>query len=294
VYRPNFFIIGAPKCGTTSLANYLRDHPKVFFPALKELHYFNSDMTYRAVRSESDYYSHFQSAGPEHLAIGEGSVLYLYSDVAVPRVIETFPGSKFIVIVRNPIDMVASWHAQVRTLGEDDVPEFEAAWRKQEARKSGFEIPAFCTDPSLLFYGRICSTGWQLKRLYGRVPREKVLVLFLEDLRRDPRSVYVQTLEFLEVPDDGREVFNVYNPRNNPIRSYSVQVAIRALYRLKDRLRIKTSFGVLPVFLRLNSAEPLDESIEPQLKAELADYFRSDVEELSALVDRDLTGWLRV
>jgi Sulfotransferase domain len=294
VRKPNFFIIGAPKSGTTSLANYLREHPRIFFSALKELHYFNSDMTYRTVTSEPHYYKRFHDAGPEHLAVGEGSILYLYSDAAVPRILEELPGAKFVVLLRNPLEMATSWHAEVRSLAEDNIFEFAAAWRKQDARKNGRDLPPFCRDPSLLLYGAICSTGWQIRRLYSRVPRERVLVLFQDDLKHDPRSVYLRTLEFLGVPDDGREVFTVYNQRRSPIRFYSLQVAIRSLYQLKAKLRLQSSFGFLPMLIRLNVGDARVETLEPEFRAELANYFRNDVEELSSLVGRDLSEWLQV
>src|SRR5260370_1269300 len=80
--KPNFFIIGAPKCGTSSMASYLREHPQVFFPEHKEPHFFNTGTGFRSVRSESHYYALFRYAGPQHIAVGEGTALYLYSDVA--------------------------------------------------------------------------------------------------------------------------------------------------------------------------------------------------------------------
>jgi hypothetical protein len=293
--KPNFFIVGAPKCGTTSLANYLSEHPRIFFSKYKEPHFFNTDMRLRNAWSESEYYAHFSEAGPIHDAVGEGSVHYLYSDAAVPNILREIPEARFVVLVRNPIDMAMSWHAQLRYTGNEDIGEFANAWHKQEAREKGKAIPALCRDPSLLLYGRICSVGWQISRLYSRVPRDRVLVMLQDNLKRDAGSVYLRTLEFLGVPDDGRMSFGVHNQRHPAIRSQSVQAGIRQLSRLKIKWGIKSTIGVLRVVQRFNRArDAKDEVLAPQFGAELADYFRGDVEELSALVGQDLSGWLRV
>ena len=82
--RPNFFIIGAPKCGTTALYEYLRTHPRVFMPQIKEPHYFAADFpTYRTIHTEPEYLRLFSPARPEQTAVGEASVFYLFSQVAV-------------------------------------------------------------------------------------------------------------------------------------------------------------------------------------------------------------------
>ncbi|HLI63612.1 MAG TPA: sulfotransferase domain-containing protein [Terriglobales bacterium] len=292
--KPNFFIIGAPKCGTTSLATYLREHPKIFFPARKELLFFNTDMASRAVRSEADYYGYFSDAQPQHIAVGEGSVTYLYSDAAVPNILKAIPDAKFIVMARNPIDMAVSLHAQLHRQGDENLKDFATAWHVQEKRKKGKRIPPLCTDPSLLLYGNVCSVGWQLKRLYTRVARHRVLVLFQDDLKRDTRSVYLQTLEFLGVPDDGRTAFGVHNTRQPRLRSQLFQAVLRSIGVLKLRLGVKRSFRILPLIERLNVTSVRESVIDREFKVELAQYFRNDVEEMSTLVDRDLSAWLRV
>ncbi len=276
------------------MANYLREHPRVFFPELKEPFFFNTDMRFRSVRSESRYYALFRDAGPRHIAVGEGTTLYLYSDVAVPNILRMIPDAKFIVMARNPIDMAVSFHAQLRYDGDDDIRNFATAWSMQEARRTGSGIPTFCRDPSVLLYGRLCSIGWQIKRLYSRVPRDRVLVLFQDDLKRDARSVYLRTLEFLGAPYDGRMSFLASNHRHPPVRSQIISVGIRSLAKLNLGWGIARRLGIFRLIQRLNERDAGDEVLEPQFRAELANYFRNDVEELSALQDRDLSGWLRV
>jgi len=85
--KPNFFILGAPKCGTTSLAMWLSEHPNIFMCPIKEPHYFNTDGLQR-IKTLEQYESLFTDAKPEHVAVGEASTHYLYSKEAVPRILE--------------------------------------------------------------------------------------------------------------------------------------------------------------------------------------------------------------
>src|SRR6266446_2704827 len=109
--KPNFFIVGAPRCGTTALYSYLRQHPDVFLPEYKEPHYFNTDMNSGgAIRKEKDYLAQFSGAQNQP-RIGEASVYYL-SSVAAPEQIKSFcPTAKIIIMLRNPVDTVDALHA---------------------------------------------------------------------------------------------------------------------------------------------------------------------------------------
>jgi hypothetical protein len=99
VRRPNFFILGAPKCGTTSLARWVGEHPSVFICPEKEPHFFNTDDRHRGVEAIVDYEALFSGAQEQHVAIGEASVWYLSSLEAVPNILRYEPAAKFIVLV---------------------------------------------------------------------------------------------------------------------------------------------------------------------------------------------------
>ncbi len=132
---PNFFIIGAPKAGTTALSEYLRGHPQVFFSEPKEPHFFNDDFSARHTYDMDTYLSYFKDADEEYKAIGEGSVFYLSSKNAVPNILKKNPNAKFIVMLRNPVSMAQSWHAQaIHSFGET-VLDFDKAWHLQDKRK---------------------------------------------------------------------------------------------------------------------------------------------------------------
>src|SRR5258708_5345567 len=133
---PNFFIIGAPKCGTTALCKYLRENPRIFISTPKEPKYFDFDLSYPVKMNREAYLALFSKADPRfQSAIGEASTSYLFSTRAVPEILKFNPGAKFIVMLRNPVELVQGWHNQCIIAGQEDILDFEEAWRAESERK---------------------------------------------------------------------------------------------------------------------------------------------------------------
>src|SRR5687767_1010670 len=105
MHKPNFFIVGAPKCGTTSLYEYIRVHPEVFMPDRKEPAFFCSDFYKPRRMKEEEYLSLFREAGSAKW-IGEASTWYLYSDKAREGIKAFCPDARIIIMLRNPVDMM--------------------------------------------------------------------------------------------------------------------------------------------------------------------------------------------
>ena len=161
--RPNFFIVGAPKSGTTALSEYLRGHPSVFMASPKEPHYFATDMDqYRSISEPDDYFELFARANPQHLAIGEASVWYLYSTEAIGNIRNYNKNSKIIVMLRKPVDMIYAMHSQhLVSMGEDE-PDFEKAWKLEAQRRAGNKLPKGILHRENLYYSQIAAYGSQL------------------------------------------------------------------------------------------------------------------------------------
>jgi hypothetical protein len=211
VKKPNFFIIGAPKCGTTSMHEWLAQHPNIFMSKFKEPHYFSEDLVHKRIHNLKVYEQLFQEASATHLCVGESSTNYLYSSHAVKNILSYQPTAKFIVMIRNPIEMVYSLHQQEKYTRNEPIQDFTAAWHAQEKRQSeNYKVPIF-TDMKLLLYGLRCKVGEQLERLYSQVEASQILVIDLDDVKQDARKVYVDVLKFLDVPDDGQSTFPVAN-----------------------------------------------------------------------------------
>lgn len=289
--QPNFFILGAPKCGTTALAQWLAAHPQVYFSPRKEPHFFNVEGL-RAVHTLVEYEALFADAGDDHRAVGEGSTHYLYSREAVPRILEYAPEARFIVCLRNPVEMAPALHGERVSQGRENIGDFERAWRSQAERARGRRIPTTLReDPERLQYGRYCRLGEQLERLFGLAATDRVLPVLLDDVRSDPRAVYTGVLRFLALDDDGREDFGVANAAKRT-RWPRMAVVARRLASMKRSLGFEGSLGLGGAVRRLNVQRRDRQALSPALREELAAYFAEDVGRLSALLNRDLSHWV--
>ena len=290
--RPNFFIIGAPKCGTTSFAAWLAEHPKIYMSPLKEPHHFNDEEP-DGIRNLREYESLFEGAGEQHVAVGEASVRYLYSGCAVSNILRYAPDARFIVMIRNPVEMAPSLHEQRLFSLNEDVQDFETAWKLQAERALGHFLPQGCLVPARLQYGAYCRLGEQLDRLLQKVPRERCKFILLDDIRRDPRAVYLDVLQFLGVPDDGRKSFPKMNVAKDR-RSRAMARFITGLGRLKKRMGFSPvkGWGLLNRINRWNRAERPRPSISPTMKQVLIAYYRDDIRKMETILGRDLGKWL--
>jgi sulfotransferase family protein len=291
--KPNFFLVGAAKCGTTSMSRYLGAHPQVFFSPRKEPHYFSTDYYEpNRVWTEREYMRLFDRARPEHLAIGEGSVWYIASQVAPGKILQFNPAAKFIAMVRSPLEMVRAVHAQNLFDCIEDQPDFELAWRSQASRREGREIPFLCCEPRELMYSERCMLGTQLDRLMRTVPRERIKVIVMDDMRVNPRAVYEEIISFLGLPSDHRTDFPVYNENKVP-RWPMWNRLIAYGGKIKHKCRVRKSFAWGDFLIQFNTAPAARQPIRPEFQEELSRHFTRDVELLSRLLDRDLTAWLR-
>ena len=296
--RPNFFIVGAPKCGTTALSVYLGQHPQVFFCSPKEPYFFATDFPrHRVAENLDDYLALFARATPEHRAIGEGSAGYLYSETAVPRILEFDSQARLIVLLRNPIDLAYSMHGQACFDGDEDEHDFPTAWNLQSERECGHQIPGTCRQVKLLLYKKLASLGEQVARLFQVVPRQQVKVIALPELIATPRQVYDDVCEFLEIPSDGRTDFTPVNEaKRHRFRALGrfarqpPQLLLRGMSTVKRALRIQR-LGLIDRFLVVKRRRP---ALTADFRARLTDEFREDVAKLSDVLQRDFRSWLRV
>jgi hypothetical protein len=303
--KPNFFIVGAPKSGTTALAAYLAEHERVFFSTPKEPDYFARHFwipeAYRNVpsyRNSLDHYlTLFDDVDPQqHLAIGEGSVAYLSSRRSLAEIADFQPSAQIIVMLRNPVDMVYSLHAELALHLLEDVEDFETAWRLQDVRARGERIPKGAEKRNALMYGEIGQLGTQLATVLELFPRDRVHWIFFEDFVSDTRGTYRRVLDFLEIPDDGRDAFPVINP-NQRIRPGRLLRFLKEIQRLRTaserlkRLVGVDSWGIVAALQKRSATTVKREPLSPAFRNELTQHFAEDVQKLEALTGRELVAW---
>lgn len=298
--KPNFFIVGAPKCGTTALSEYLRDHRNIFVSQPKEPHFFSTDLNRLCLVNDVEHYEKlFRDATDEHVAVGEASTGYLFSDCALENIRAYAPESKLVAMLRNPVDMVHAWHAQRLFATDEDETDFEAAWRLQDRRTEGNDVPRKCRHVKLLMYREIGMLGAQMAHVYEVFPREQVLAILFDDFVADTKRVYEETLDFLGVPQDGRVEF----PRINENRRHRLRwlgeftqnppAPVRAVTKLVKRVTGKGELGFLNPLRDLNRLREGREPLRPEFGDELREAFAEDVATLSKLLGRNLDHWTR-
>lgn len=296
--KPNFFIVGAPKCGTTALNEYLKLHPEIFIVSRKEPHYFNTDIPKaRGFNKLERYLELYKPCKSKHIAVGEASVWYLYSNDALDNIYQFNPNAKIIIMVRNPIDMAYSLFSQLRYNLEEDQESFENAWHLQKIRKQGKKLPILTREAKFVQYGQVCKLSKQIERAYSIFPKEQIKVIIFDDFVADTRHIYQETLSFLGLNDDGKTKFPVINESN----IYNIKWLQKFIYRPPKFLamffnrwkpiRDITNFLVEQI-KKWNSTNVKRPPLSDNFRQELADYFRDDVKKLSQLLDRDLTHWL--
>jgi hypothetical protein len=302
VKKPNFFIVGAPKCGTTALSEYLRAHPNIFMSWPKEPHYFADDFDrFRRIKTLDEYRDIFRPANETHLAVGEASVWYLYSSVALKNIKKFNEQAKIIVMLRNPLDFVQSLHAELVACFFENQIDLNSAWNLQSSRKEQKNIPSTCQDESFLQYAQVARFGDQIERLFNVFPKEQIKIILLEDFSKSTRAVYEEILDFIDVPSDGRSEF----PKINMRREIKVAWLAKMLYHPPAPLKwlertVKNSlesmgireFGFWHKFLNMNTKPLQTKPISPDFRRELIDEFRDDIEKLSQLLKMDLRYWI--
>jgi len=293
--KPNFFIIGAPKCGTTSLVRWLDEHPNIYISPNKEPRYYDKDLATSFRMSEKEYLKLFSFANDHHIAIGEATVWYLYSRNAIPLIEKDITNAKYIVLIRNPVEMAYSLHEQFFVDQIEPIADFDKAFELSPLRSLGKRTERWIREPRLLDYQSVCSLGSQLENLYLNTSRAQTLVLLLDDFKNNPRNEYLKVLDFLGVRDDGRGNFPVYNSAKR-IRSKLFQRVVKLL--LKGEVVTRAKLGLIPrnskIIRKLNQLNkephprtPLPESIYRQLE----DFFDEEIKKMENLLGKNLSHW---
>jgi hypothetical protein len=297
VKRPDLFIVGAFKAGTTALYEYLRAHPQLFMSVPKEPMYFGADLTPRYRRmTQDEYLALFRDARADQRA-GEASPWYLYSSTAAAEIKAFEPGARIVIMLRNPVDVMYSQHGQLVFNQREDLADFGAALEAEADRVAGRRIPADAIRPEALFYRRSVRFAEQIRRYLDVFGPEAIHYVVFEDLVADPAQVYRDTLEFLGVDPTYPLDPTAYNP-NRSARSGRVQRAIfappPALRGVFGRLRrMPLLHRVRDALVSANSRPAERPRMDPALRAALTAEFAPQVTDLGELIGRDLSAWSR-
>ena len=311
------FIVGAPRCGTTTLAGFLQQHPDVCFSAVKEPHFFSRDevaaLGGEALQSAvaEEYWKRFfgHCEGDPQL-YAEGSVTYLYVPERMAPILKLWPEAKFVIALRDPLSMLPSLHARLLVTGDETIRDFPQAWAKTGERAQGKSLPKRAVDPRWLRYDWAGQLGHNVERFFAAVGRERCHVILFDDLTADPQGTYDALCQFLGIePWSGTD----FQPQrmNKTIRIGWLQrllkrppKAIRTAlageqYHKREKKvgtadspALATIFRVRKRLLEWNKVAAKRKPLDPAVRQEIIDRQRDDVILLSRVIGRDLTHWL--
>ncbi|HZR83433.1 MAG TPA: sulfotransferase [Candidatus Binatia bacterium] len=288
---PDFAVIGAARCGTTSLYAHLREHPQIFMSPEKETDYFSlgdlppdevpaAASPYRA-RNRAEYEALFRGAGGAR-AVGEASPTYLFYPRSAARMRELVPDARVICILRDPIERAYSHFGLARKMGFEVIPDFEAALAAEDER--------WLRDRSMRFtYARASFYSGGLREFWVRFPRERILVILFHEFAADPAGTMRKLYGFLGVddrfePDVGVRHNRSLVPRTSVVReAFSRPRRFRRLLQRNLPPRLVTRIGDL-----IMRPPP---GLAPSIRERLLPRFDDDVRRLEALLERDLSAW---
>jgi hypothetical protein len=312
---PTFFVVGAPKAGTTSLYHYLSQHPEIYMSPIKEPCHFSSEIRpenfshqMRAGVEASfeeqrkflqgpmtgqrfgglgmdwdDYVTLFQNVKNE-TAIGEASVAYLWSKTAAMNIHAKIPHAKIIAVLRDPVRRAFSEYLELLAAGE-----LRCSFREY------IDACLSCKAGKISHWWPILEAGLyyeSIKRYLDLFPRENVCILLYDHYRAQPASAMAEIFHFLGVDSNFKPDRSMRHNEPRVPRFYSMSRFLRKGGAF-DRLAALAPSKLKPSLRKL-AERPRDAvAVTPSDHEYLLDYYREDIGKLAQLINRDLTAWLR-
>lgn len=302
---PDFIVVGAPKCGTTSLHSYLEQSPHVFVPR-KEVHYFGSDVQVRYPPMGRDGYESLFASADGRVA-GEVGIWYLYSASAAEEIKRYNSDMRIVIMLRNPIDQMYAHHSQALWAGNEDEPDFRralalGATRREHEQKLRSRLP----DSKILRYRDIqlqyrdiSDYPQQIERYLDMFGRERVHVIVLEEMAMNHAAMWTELCEFLgcpatPAPDFAVSNLNARNRSNAMARALAI-VPRRAIPALRlgaaPRWMKEPLIRAYNATHRLNTATEQRHALSPAFRSELLAETEPTVNRVEAILGRGLPTW---
>lgn len=293
---PNFFIVGAAKSGTSSLDRYLSQHPDVFIPPKKEAHFFSTPdfpdkfegpgdegMNLYTIRDREQYRALFEGAEDQR-AVGESSAFYLYYPGTAQRMKADVPDAKIIILLRNPVNRAFSAYMHL-IRDERESLDFAESLHNEDLRK------AMDYEPMWL-YREVGLYAAQVQRFLDVFGPDQVKVVLFEDFVRNPEASVQDICRFLEVDPSFRVDTSLSHNESGAPASRWVYNFIAKPNGLKEALKPLFPTAVRErLGMRAKSIVLRKVAMNENERAELAQYFASDIADLADVLHHDLRAW---
>lgn len=296
IKKPNFFIVGAAKAGTTAMWNYLIQHPEIFLSSIKEPHFFfkekeqiefredfksrisnhKSERHQQFINSEAKYLELFK-VEKEYKVIGEASASYLYSKAAPKAIFDFNPKAKILIILRNPVERAFSHYLMNLRMGFSSLPFKEDFLEDCEKKQKGWGLSHLYLELGL--YEK------QVKRYLEQFSSSQIYIVWNDDLKRDTQQVLNQICRFLNISSFD---FNVEKSHNTAMLPRNKQLVKRLKsLNLNRYLPYSIVKPFKSIFFQSKNLPKLSASDIKTIKP----YFIDDVKALEVLLNKDLSAW---
>ena len=281
---PNFLIIGAHKAGTTSLYAYLKSHPQIFMPELKEARFFafdpkNPDHIKKVpkifpITTLKEYSALFDQVKDE-VVYGEASPEYLNSEYAANNIFKRIPNAKLIVSLRNPVDRAYSQFLMHHRAGEIQNMRIEDYQFDYNIAQNGFYYP-------------------KLKKYFNIFRRDQIKIILFENLVTDTVKIVKEIFNFLDVSESFTpDVSTIYNrsgiPKLKIIQNIFSNKKLRKF--IKPYLSHRIISGLRDM-KESNLKKP--PQLTKQQRIEAIKLVKEDILKLESLIQRDLSLWYEI
>jgi hypothetical protein len=282
---PNFFVVGAPKCGTTSVYNYLSQHPDIFLPSKKELNFFSSqEIIFQNLYYDSFMiehlkdYKHMYKKSKNSDVTGDFSVSYLFYKDTPKKIKNSIPDAKIIIFLRDPSERAFSHYLMDYRLGYLDIPLEELIKKPKKFH---------------LYYQQIIELGLYYKQVkrYKDIFGDNVKIILFEQLKNNTSFVLKDILGFIGVDntvdlaaDKKHNPFKI--PKNNLVKKMYTHKKTRNFFSyLTPKIFRKFIFS--------NFFSNVKPTISSTTKKSLSNLFEDDIKRLEKLINEDLSDWYK-
>jgi hypothetical protein len=273
IVYPNFLYIGTAKAGSTWIYEVLREHPEVFVPKAKDVQFFDSNYD-----KGFDWYLSLFQIGMGKKAIGELSHNYFLSAQAAVRIAEHLPDVRLFCSLREPVEQISSNFLQRKAQSTDKSLSFRDFARQEDVLKA-------------------CDYYHNLLPFYRIFPRDRILVLFFDELKQDPALFIRRIYDFLEIDPAfvpsalHRRVLSAREPRLSWLAhgAYQMGLLFRKLGFVNLVGTVKRNSLFQSLFYRQAGPKP---AIEEEVRQELVAYYAERYSGLPELIGQPLpAGW---
>jgi hypothetical protein len=296
---PNFLIIGTARAGTSSLHEYMRQHPDIWFSPVKEPMFFalegakpdfrgpgdDREINRKAVTDLAAYRALFAGANSRK-AVGEASANYLYSEQAAQRIRHYIPEARMIAVLRNPAERAYSSFLYMIRDRREPLRDFAQAL-EQEDKRIAEHWEHIWHYAHMGFYSK------QLQRYYALFDKNRIRVYLNEEMKKDAPGLLKDVFAFLEVDDTFLpDTSATYNEGGVPKRKLLNAVLTRPSI-VKRLLRPFMPAAAMRFYTRLKHGNLDKPPLDADARARLVALYRDDVLRLQDMLGKDLSAWLR-